>query len=857
MKRAAILLLLAAMILGTAGCAFAVELIELGSSGRHVKQLQEDLTELQLYDGKISGNAGEKTVAAIRAFQKKYNLTEDGVAGASTYAKIEKVLGRTDSKYGLSGSVSGSGSNAASGSDAVKTVQEGLKKLGLYSGQITGNVGEKTEAAIRAFQQKYGLTVDGKAGGKTLAKLEEVLGGKASSTEQTASSEPKAPAADTKDVMTLQEGLKELGLYYGEITGNIGTKTEAAIRAFQKKNGLTVDGKAGSETLARLKEVLGSKASSSAQSAPAANAEDVMTLQEGLKDLGLYYGEITGNIGTKTEAAIRAFQKKYGLDVDGEAGSSTLARLDEVLGGKASSSDQATPAADAADVMTLQAGLKELGLYYGEITGNIGTKTETAIRAFQKKYGLTEDGKVGSKTLSKLEDVLSGGKTGSASSADVEDVMAVQAGLKELDLYYGDITGNVGTKTEAAIRAFQKKYGLAVDGMVSSGVLDKLDEVLGSAEAEAEAAADVEDVMTMQAGLKALDLYYGEVTGHIGSKTESAIRAFQKKYGLTGDGKVDSKTLGKLDEVLRGDADDADVEDVMTVQAGLKELDLYYGEITGSIGSKTEAAIRAFQKKYGLTVNGKVDAATLSKLDEVLDGKEAEEEALADREDVMTMQEGLKELGLYYADITGNIGTKTEAAIRAFQEKYGLTVSGNVDSKTLSKLEEVLKSDSGEAILDLHWFDEKAYYNSHGVKKGLTITIMDVKTGKQFNARVQSTGYHADVEPQTASDTAIMCEIYGVSKASDISYVRRPVIVKTNVNGRRYTFAGSMYGEAHGSQVVGDNNYDGQFCIHFRHSTTSGSKVEYEMNQTPIDTAVNYAVTRLGMKHVTDVDDAP
>ena len=323
-------------------------------------------------------------------------------------------------------------------------------------------------------------------------------------------------------------------------------------------------------------------------------------------------------------------------------------------------------------------------------------------------------------------------------------------------------------------------------------------------------------------------------------------------------GEVNSATLSKLNEVLGGNVTSTDAEDVMTMQAGLKELGLYYADITGKIGTKTEAAIRAFQKKYGLTVDGKVGSKTLAKLDEVLSGKEADEEAEADKDDIMKMQEGLKELGLYYADITGKIGTKTEAAIRAFQKKYGLTVNGEVNSATLAKLKEVLAydSDSGK-IIDLHWFNDKSYYTSHGVKKGLTITIMDVKTGKQFNGRVQSTGYHADVEPKTAADTEIMCDIYGVSKASSISYVRRPVIIKTNVNGKRYTFAASMYGEAHGSQVVTDNNYDGQFCIHFRHSTTSGTQVEYEMNQSPIDTAVNYAVTKLGMKHVTDRDDAP
>ena len=176
-----------------------------------------------------------------------------------------------------------------------------------------------------------------------------------------------------------------------------------------------------------------------------------------------------------------------------------------------------------------------------------------------------------------------------------------------------------------------------------------------------------------------------------------------------------------------------------------------------------------------------------------------------------------------------------------------------VDKLGLPDVEDV---EDGGAVLDLHWFNEKSFYNKHGVKSGLTMTVMDIVTGKMFNVRVQSTGFHADVEPKTAQDTQIMCDIYGVDDADDISWKRRAILVKTNMGGGNiYTYAASMYGEPHGSQVITDNNYDGQFCIHFRHSTTSETKIEYADNQDPIDKAVNYAVSKMGMRHVTDPDD--
>ncbi|MBR6096348.1 MAG: spore cortex-lytic enzyme [Oscillospiraceae bacterium] len=53
----------------------------------------------------------------------------------------------------------------------VKEIQTKLQNWGYYSGAIDGVYGSQTEAAVRHFQEKNGLTVDGKAGPKTLAAL--------------------------------------------------------------------------------------------------------------------------------------------------------------------------------------------------------------------------------------------------------------------------------------------------------------------------------------------------------------------------------------------------------------------------------------------------------------------------------------------------------------------------------------------------------------------------------------------------------------------------------------------------------------------------------------------------------------
>ena len=66
-----------------------------------------------------------------------------------------------------------------SSGDKVKEIQQKLADWGYYSGRVDGVYGSKTEAAVRWFQQKNGLTVDGKAGRQTLEAMGISSGGSA------------------------------------------------------------------------------------------------------------------------------------------------------------------------------------------------------------------------------------------------------------------------------------------------------------------------------------------------------------------------------------------------------------------------------------------------------------------------------------------------------------------------------------------------------------------------------------------------------------------------------------------------------------------------------------------------------
>ena len=209
--------------------------------------------------------------------------------------------------------------------------------------------------------------------------------------------------------------------------------------------------------------------------------------------------------------------------------------------------------------------------------------------------------------------------------------------------------------------------------------------------------------------------------------------------------------------------------------------------------------------------------------------------------EVKTLQTQLKELGLYSGSITGNIGSKTTAAIKSFQKKYGLSADGVPGTKTLQKLDSVYtswKKSSTTAksststpapvvnvsgkVYSLDWFTAKnnGIFKKIGLTTGNKGTLMDLRTGKSLNIKVQTAGNHLDVEPATASDTKVLCSIFDVTQASDLPYFRRPMLLTTSAG---YKFVCSIYAVPHGDDTINNNNFEGQFCLHFQNSKTHGS----------------------------------
>lgn len=136
--------------------------------------------------------------------------------------------------------------------DAVKTLQDKLNTLGYNSGNVDGIFGAKTYAAVTAFQKANSLGVDGIVGKLTWGKLYGVSPAMPVETT-TVVGRPMVSYGSRGDaVRKLQELLNALGYDCGSVDGIFGSKTKAAVLAFQKANGLGVDGIVGPLTWAKL-----------------------------------------------------------------------------------------------------------------------------------------------------------------------------------------------------------------------------------------------------------------------------------------------------------------------------------------------------------------------------------------------------------------------------------------------------------------------------------------------------------------------------------------------------------------------------------------------------------------------------
>lgn len=372
----------------------------------------------------------------------------------------------------------------------------------------------------------------------------------------------------------------------------------------------------------------------------------VSYLQYGLHIMCCSPNGFDGDFGVGTEAAVKKYQKKYGLSVDGQVGDATWNNL-------------------VGEIKIIQRALSQKNYYRGYIDGIAGSGTYNAVIAFQKANSLSADGQVGDITRAKL---MNGNSSNTGNSgfplkqgSKGDNVLYLQYGLHIMCCSPGSIDGDFGTGTENAVRKFQSKYSLSVDGIVGTGTWSKLQTL----------------IKEIQNALVRNGYSTNGIDGIAGPATYEAVISFQRANGLSVDGQVGPATRAKL----LGNPGDGGTDSfplkqgskgpyVLYLQNGLWISCINPNGRDGDFGAGTASAVRLFQSRYGLSVDGVVGTATWEKLRSV----------------IRPIQQSLVNHGYNTGGIDGIAGENTYSAVIAFQKANGLTPDGMVGSATKDKL---------------------------------------------------------------------------------------------------------------------------------------------------------------------------
>ena len=436
-----------------------------GDSGTAVFTLQRQLNRIAKdypFFGKLTvdGVFGPRMASTVKTFQRQFNLTADGVVGRQTWYKISYIYvsvkdlaeltseGETSSGTLSDGSWGGTALRTGSTGSAVEQVQFWLNTLAQYESAIPslavdGRYGAATASAVRAFQRRYGLTVDGMVGRETWNAIYNEF-----RSIQSDNGTPNAypgtalrEGASGQNVRLVQFWLKIAHTVYSRLNdltvdGRFGAATTAAVKRFQTYFGLTSDGVVGRTTWNKMYEVYNDIANKLLSSSlrpgeypgilrRGSSGTAVRELQFYLYLLSAYESSIPavgidGSFGAATENAVRAYQRFAGLTVDGIVGRATW----ESLYGKASALRSSGPVvtlkrlpypgqpltvgSEGSDVLYYTILLRRIAYYFESVeapplaTGYTG-ETAAATRSAQALLGLPETGIADAETWTAVE----------------------------------------------------------------------------------------------------------------------------------------------------------------------------------------------------------------------------------------------------------------------------------------------------------------------------------------------------------------------------------------------------------------------------------------------------------------------
>ena len=493
----------------------------------------------------------------------------------------------------------------------------------------------------------------------------------------------------------------------------------------------------------------------------------VKNLQRRLKSLGYYSGTVDGKYGTGTVAAVKLYQSVAGLSTSGVATAALQEEIYSDYAPEYEPTPTprptATPAAQyiqlskgdsGSRVTRLQNRLKTLGYYTGTVDGEYGSGTVTAVKRLQRQLNLSTTGTASAALQKKLfsssapyyepasstpapapDDDEQETYIRLAQGSNGSKVKNLQNRLKELGYYTGKVDGNFGSGTAGAVKRFQRAINVNVTGVATASFQRRLyasnapvyegDEEEDTAEDEyimLSPGDSGSEVKRLQKRLKELGYFDGDLGGNYQTKTTDAVKKFQQAVGVNPTGIATASLQKKLFSSTapfyegEGEPDVQPEENYIKLQKGnkgsrvtklqerLKELGYFTTRITGTYGSKTIQAVKAFEARYGKEQTGIATIALQKELfsddalayagsssggDDEGDGGETTYTKLQKGDSgtkVKQLQRRLKELGYFDGAIGGNYQKLTTDAVKRFQNAVGLKANGVATAATQQRL---------------------------------------------------------------------------------------------------------------------------------------------------------------------------
>lgn len=214
----------------------------------------------------------------------------------------------------------------------------------------------------------------------------------------------------------LQRALRRAGYDPGSMDGEMGPGTRAAIRAFQRDNGMEPTGEPSPRLMSMLEQAdtRGARAGGYGESRSSgmdegSNRETIADIQFALRDKGYQIRDINGELDQETRSAIRAYQRDNGMSVTGDPSTRLLASIQGRPGEPDSRQADRDGRRGGEDysagelVERTERLLQQKGYRVGPVDEQLDQQTAQAIAQYQQQRGMQPTGQPSRQLLADLE----------------------------------------------------------------------------------------------------------------------------------------------------------------------------------------------------------------------------------------------------------------------------------------------------------------------------------------------------------------------------------------------------------------------------------------------------------------------